>query len=104
MFDHDNVFDDNDEKGWTSVKDEDDDSNDNFDMIVIMIMSMIIFIVIRSAMAWGQSGLGPMEDYHLSHWWVSRAIDGFTNFMHTILTKVVHDNLKACRFVWHCNN
>ena len=32
-------------------------------------------------------------------------IDGFTNFMHTILTKVVLDNLKASpRFVWHSNN
>ena len=31
--------------------------------------------------------------------------DGFTNFMHTILTKVVPDNLKAClRFVKHSNN
>ena len=32
-------------------------------------------------------------------------IDGFTHFMHTILTKVVPNNLKAClRFVWHSNN
>ena len=29
------------------------------------------------------------------------ALGRFTNSMHTILTKVVHDNLKAClRFVW----
>ena len=36
----------------------------------------------------------------------TRAIDGFTNFMHTILaTKVASDNLKACpRFVWCSNN
>ena len=34
-----------------------------------------------------------------------RAIDGFTNFMYTILTKVVPDNLKACLgFVRHSNN
>ena len=32
-------------------------------------------------------------------------IDGFTTFMHTILTKVVQDNLKPClRFVWCSNN
>ena len=32
-------------------------------------------------------------------------IDGFTNFMHIILTKVVPDNLKACpRFVRRSNN
>ena len=32
-------------------------------------------------------------------------IDGFTNFMHTILTKVVPDNLKAClRFVRRSSN
>ena len=32
-------------------------------------------------------------------------IDQFTNFMHTILTKVVPDNLKACpRFVQRSNN
>ena len=33
-------------------------------------------------------------------WSQLNAIDLFTNFMHTILTKVVPDNLKACpRFV-----
>ena len=33
------------------------------------------------------------------------SIDQFTNFMHTILTKVVPDNLKACpRLVRHSNN
>ena len=32
-------------------------------------------------------------------------IDGFTNFIHTILTKVVPDNLKACpKLVWCSNN
>ena len=32
-------------------------------------------------------------------------IDRFTNFMHTILTKVVPENLKACqRFVRRSNN
>ena len=33
-----------------------------------------------------------------------RLIEGFTNFMQTILTKVVPDNLKAClRFVRRSN-
>ena len=39
-------------------------------------------------------------DYPLT--WLTRwnVMDGFTHFMHTILTKVVPDNLKAClRFV-----
>ena len=43
-------------------------------------------------------------DLHISHLTpdlcCAQQIDRFTNFMHTILTKVVPDNLKACpRFV-----
>ena len=34
-----------------------------------------------------------------------QSIDGFTNSMHTILTKVVPDDVKACqRFVQRSNN
>ena len=46
--------------------------------------------------------------HHSTYMWSSFLtwlIDLFTNFMHTILTMVVLDNLKACpRFVRHSNN
>ena len=109
--------DDHDDNGY-DVDDNADDSDDfNYycdneedSSLKWWLSGLVIMMMIKMEMVNDDNDNG----YEWLHWWCDviyeiplqeNWVDLFTKFMHTILTKVVPDNLKAClRFVRLSNN